>query len=294
MRVHLIDGTYELFRRYYGAPKRKSSSSGREIAATRSLARSLLTLIDSGVTHVAAAFDTVIESFRNDLYAGYKTGAGIEEALADQFELAERATRALGVVTWSMIEFEADDAIATATRRYLADPAVEQVIICSPDKDLHQCVDGARVVIWDQLRDTVRDEAAVIEKFGVPPAAIPDYLALIGDAADGFPGLPGWGARSTAAVLAAHGTIEAIPDDAAAWKVKVRGAARLAETLRERRDEAMLYKRLATLRLDVPLAESVGELAWRGPDARAIEALARELDDHGLVARAAKLSAAGA
>lgn len=276
VKVHLVDGTFELFRAYYGARPRQAPD-GREVGATCSLMRSLLYLIEGGATHVAAAFDTVIESFRNQLYDGYKTGAGIEPDLIGQFELAERASAAFGAVTWSMIDFEADDAIATGVVRYADEPGVDQVVICSPDKDLAQCVRGDKIVLWDRIRDIVRGEAEVIEKFGVGPAAIPDYLALVGDTADGYPGLTGWGAKSSAKVLAVFGTIEAIPDDPAEWTVKVRGATRLAETLRERRDEALLYKRLATLRTDVPLAESLGDLEWRGADRGELEALCEEI-----------------
>jgi 5'-3' exonuclease len=278
MQLHLIDGTFELFRGFYGAPSRKSAA-GVEVAATRTLLRSTNALLRGGATHIGVAFDTVIESFRNDLYAGYKTGAGIEPELLGQFELAERACRALGVVVWSMIEFEADDAIATAAARFAGAPGVDRVIICSPDKDLAQCVVGEGVISWDRIRDIYRGEAEVIEKFGVAPAQIPDYLALVGDSADGFPGLPGWGAKSSATVLSEYGSIEAIPDDAGQWSVKVRGAARLAETLAARRDEAMLYKTLATLRRDVPIAEeSVDDLEWRGPDRGALEEICGEID----------------
>src|SRR4051794_23094986 len=225
MKIHLVDGTYELFRAFYGSPP-KQSSDGAEVGAVRGLLRSMLVLLaEPDVTHVAIAFDHVIESFRNNLYAGYKTGEGIDPALYSQFGLAEDATRALGLVTWPMIEFEADDAIATAALRFAESPAVEQVVICSPDKDLTQCVRGERIVCRDRMRGTTLTETGVIEKFGVPPASIPDWLALVGDSADGFPGIPRWGAKSAAAVLAVYGNLEAIPANSAAWTAKVRGAA---------------------------------------------------------------------
>lgn len=294
VRVHLVDGTYELFRAYYGAPKARAPD-GSEVGATRGLLRSFLYLLKGeGATHVAVAFDHVIESFRNDLYAGYKTGAGIEPELLSQFELAEEATRALGMVVWSMIEFEADDALATGAARYAALDSVEQVLICSPDKDLTQCVTEGRVVCVDRRRKVVLDEAAVVAKFGVPPRSIPDYLALVGDAADGYPGVPSWGARSSAALLSQYGRVDQIPDDVRSWRVKVRGAAQLAESLRAHRTEVELYRRLATLRTDVPLAESVADLEWRGAHADALAALAVRLGDGELVQRAADAQARGA
>src|SRR5689334_16358632 len=257
MHVHLIDGTFELFRAYYGAPP-STDASGKEVGAARGLARSLLALLgERDVTHVAIAFDHVIESFRNDLYPGYKTGDGIEPDLYAQFGLAEDACRALGVVTWPMIEFECDDALATAAARFAASEAVERVVVCSPDKDLAQCVQADRVVCFDRIRRKRLDERGVVEKFGVHPQSIPDWLALVGDTADGYPGVPRWGAKSAAAVLAHYERLEHIPDDAAAWTVKVRGAAALAQSLAERRTEALLYRRLATLREDAPLAATL-------------------------------------
>jgi 5'-3' exonuclease len=284
-RVHLVDGTYELFRAYYGAPS-ATAPDGREVGATRGFLRSLALLVKSGeATHVAVAFDHVIESFRNDLYPGYKTGDGIEPALWAQFPLVERAAAALGLVVWPMVEFEADDALAAAAARFAGDPAVEQVVIASPDKDLTQCVRGTRVVCLDRMRRTTLDEAGVTAKFGVPPASIPDWLALVGDSADGYPGLPGWGPKSSATVLARWRRLEDIPASAAAWQVKVRGADGLAATLAARRDEALLYRRLATLRADVPLRESLEDLRWRGPDRAALAALCDELgmDPEGLI-----------
>ncbi len=257
-----MDATYELFRAWFALPS-TIAPEGREVGATRGVLSTLLSLCqEEGATHVACATDHVIRSFRNELYPGYKTEAGVPEDLLAQFALVEEAMAALGLVVWPMVEFEADDALAAGAARY-ADEAA-QVVIASPDKDLAQCVRGRRVVMLDRRRKTELDEAAVREKFGVSPGSIPDWLALVGDAADGYPGIPGWGRRSAATVLSRYGTIEAIPDAASAWSVEVRGAARLAATLTERRSEALLYKRLATLRPDVPLAESLEDLAWRG------------------------------
>jgi 5'-3' exonuclease len=277
VRAHLIDGTFELFRAFFGAPQQVVA--GREVGATRALVRNFAAWLRSGeVTHVGAAFDTVIESFRNDLFAGYKTGEGLDPRLTDQFPLAEEACAALGIVVWGMIEFEADDAIATAAAHLAADARVTQVVIASPDKDLCQCVTGTRVIALDRMRQKQLDEAGVIEKFGVPPASIPDYLALIGDDADGVPGLPKWGARSAAAVLARWRRIEDIPDDEATWGVTVRGAAALAEVLRARRADALLYRTLTTLRTDAPIACGLDHLRWRGPDAARLAALLPQLD----------------
>ncbi len=285
MKVHLVDATYELFRAYYGAPK-KTNVAGREIGAALGLLRTLLLMLrGEEVTHVGCAFDHVIESFRNDLFAGYKTGAGIEPELAGQFELAEEVTRALGLVTWPMVEFEADDAMATAAARWAEHDGVEQVVIASPDKDLTQCVRENHVVCWDRRRHIVLDEKGVQEKFGVSPASIPDYLALVGDAADGLPGIFGWGKKSTAQVLARYGSIESIPANAADWEVKPRRAYDLAANLRHEKEEALLYRKLATLREDVPLEESLEDLEWRGASRREIEVLSRELADDALVER---------
>jgi 5'-3' exonuclease len=264
VKVHLVDATFELFRAFYGAPPAQDAQ-GRPVGALRGLLSTLVYLLsETDVTHVACAFDHVIESFRNELFAGYKTGAGVDPELLAQFHPAEEAARALGLVVWPMVEFEADDALATAAARFRDAPGVEQVVLCSPDKDLAQCVVGKRVITRDRLRGVVRDEAGVVARFGVGPASIPDVLALVGDDADGIPGIPGWGEKSAAAVLARYGGLEAIPDQAARWDVAVRGRERLAAALRERREEAGLYKRLATLRTDVPLAEGLAELAWRG------------------------------
>lgn len=294
MKVHLVDGTFELFRAYFGSPSRETAT-GAEVGAVRGLARSMLALLaQPGVTHVAIAFDHVIESFRNDLYPGYKTGEGIDPKLLAQFGLAEDACRALGLVVWPMVEFECDDALAAGAARLAVDADVEQVVICSPDKDLAQCVRGTRVVCLDRMRGKVLDEAGVAEKFGVGPASIPDWLALVGDNADGYPGIPRWGAKSAGAVLAVYEHLEQIPDDPAAWSVKVRGAIALAESLRERRDEALLYRRLATLRPDVPLTERLDDLRWRGPNDRALAALAAALSDDWLLERTHTLAAARA
>jgi 5'-3' exonuclease len=265
MRVHLVDGTFELFRAYYGAPRRQSAALA-EVGAVHGLARSMLKLLgEPGVTHVAIAFDHVIESFRNELYPGYKTGEGLDPRLLGQFEPAEDVCRALGIVTWPMVEFEADDALATAASRFACAPGVEQIVICSPDKDLAQCVRGSRVVCLDRLRGKLLDEEGVRVKFGVSPESIPDWLALVGDSADGYPGLPRWGARSASAVLARYSRLVAIPEDAADWNVAVRGAAALAAALREGRSDALLFRTLATLRTDAPLKESLADLEWRGP-----------------------------
>ena len=276
LKVHLVDGTFELFRAYYGAPSMKSPS-GREVGASRTLARSLLRLIDDGATHVAFAFDRVIESFRNELWGGYKTSAGIEPELWDQFELAERVAAALGFVVWPMIEFEADDALATFAARALGDPRVEQVRICSPDKDLAQCVTGDRVVLVDRMRKKELDQPGVVEKFGVSPASIPDWLALVGDDADGIPGVPKWGKKSAAALLSIYERADRIPDDEKSWRIDVRGASTLAASLREHRNVLPLYRTLATLRTDCPITCDAEALAWRGPDAAALDAIAVEL-----------------
>ncbi len=263
--VTLLDGTYELFRAFYGAPSAQASD-GREVGATRALLRSFAGMLtDPETTHAAAAFDTVIESFRNQLFSGYKTGEGIDPALWSQFPLAERATRALGIITWSMIDFEADDALATGARRYAEDPRVRQVRIASPDKDLCQCVVGQRVVLYDRKKQAVTDEPGVFTRLGVPPASVPGFLAPVGDTADGIPGVPRWGEKSAAKVQQHYGQVAAIPDDAKQWAVSVRGADALARELAAHRAEVELYERLATLRFDVPLAEDLDALRWQGP-----------------------------
>jgi 5'-3' exonuclease len=279
VKVHLVDGTYELFRAYFGAPA-ASAPDGGEVGAVRGFLQSRRALLrqDDG-SHVACAFDTVIESFRNELFDGYKRGDSIEPDLLRQFPLAERGCEALGIVCWRMIEFEADDGLATGAARYGREPDVEQVVICSPDKDLCQCVRGREVVCFDRVRRSLRDESGVREKFGVAPGSIPDYLALVGDSADGIPGIPGWGAKSTATVLARYEHLESIPAEVSQWEVSPRGAARLAENLASRRQDARLYKRLATLREDVPLGEELEDLRWRGARREPLDALCEELGD---------------
>ena len=281
--VHLVDGTYELFRSYYGPPGAKTPD-GREVGATRNLARSLLSLVkNENATHVAVAFDTVIESYRNELYAGYKTGAGIDPDLWAQFPLAEEMARALGFVVWSMIEFEADDAIATGAAKFRTDDRVQRIHLCSPDKDLMQCVQGDRVVSVDRRRKKTLGEDGVLEKFGVPPVSIPDYLALVGDSADGLPGIPRWGAKTTSTVLAAYKHLDRIPSLARDWTVKVRGADALAANLDQARADAELYKQLATLRTDVPIEESLDDLEWKGADRDGVASMAENLDDDRLI-----------
>jgi 5'-3' exonuclease len=264
MDVHLIDGTYELFRHYYALPSERDPH-GREVAAVRGVIASVLSMINGGARYVGVATDHVIESFRNQLWPAYKTGDGIEPDLLAQFPLLEEALSALGIATWPMVEFEADDALASAAAAAARDPRVDRVIICTPDKDLAQCVRGIRVVQMDRRRRTIRDEAGIIAKFGVPPVSIPDYLALVGDAADGYPGLAGWGAKSTAAVLARYGHIDGIPDDWRTWGVNAANPGALAATLARERARAFLFRDLATLRTDVPLFECVEELEWKGP-----------------------------
>jgi 5'-3' exonuclease len=287
MKIHLVDGTYELFRNHFGAPP-KQAPDGRQVGATLGLLRSMLMLVTSpGVTHVACAFDHVIESFRNDLFPGYKTGEGVDPDLLAQFPLAEEAVSALGVVVWPMVEFEADDALGTAAARFKKESPVKQIVICSPDKDLAQLVSGKRVVCWDRRRDILLDEAGVLEKFGVHPGSIPDWLALVGDTADGYPGIPGWGAKSASVVLARFKHLESIPEDPTKWKLSVVSAgraARLAENLSARREEALLYRKLATLREDVPLREKLDDLEWQGAMER-LKEICQELGDKQLIAR---------
>jgi 5'-3' exonuclease len=281
MKIHLVDGTYELFRNHFGAPPKKAPG-GREVGATLGLLRSLLMLLTSpGVTHVGVAFDHVIESFRNDLYTGYKTSEGVDPNLLAQFPLAEEAVSALGAVVWPMEEFEADDALGTAATRFKKNKSVEQILICSPDKDLAQLVSGIKIVCWDRRRDIIIDEAGVIEKYGVSPQSIPDWLALVGDSADGYPGIPGWGAKSASVVLAHYKHMESIPDDPVKWKVSSISsgrAASLALSLSQRREEALLYKKLATVREDVPLEEKLNDLRWQGAYPR-LKTLCLEMGD---------------
>jgi 5'-3' exonuclease len=263
--VHLIDGTYELFRYFLSPAAAFDRSAPPPLRAVRGVVASILGMLEGGATHLGVATDHVIESFRNALWPGYKTGEGIDPLLSAQFPPLEEALRALGVVVWDMVEFEADDALAAGAALAAADPRVGQVVVCTPDKDLAQCVRGDRVVQLDRRRREVRDEAGVRQKFGVPPASIPDWLALVGDSADGYPGLPGWGATSAAAVLARYGRLEQIPRLATEWDVPVRGASRLAATLTEQRERAVLFRTLATLRADALNGVDVDGLRWTGP-----------------------------
>jgi 5'-3' exonuclease len=266
MDVHLIDGTYELFRHYYALPSRKDRD-GQEVAAMLGVMNSVLGMLRGGATHVGVATDHVIESFRNAMYAGYKTGDGIDPALWRQFHPMEDALRAMGVVVWAMIDEEADDALAAAAARAAADPRVERIFICTPDKDLAQCVSGTRVVQLDRRSGVVRDAAGVREKFGVDPESIPDYLALVGDSADGFPGIAGFGPKTAATLLARYRHLEDIPHDAAAWQGGLRSAATLAATLHTHWKDALLFRDLATLRTDLDVFETIAELEWKSPAA---------------------------
>jgi len=276
VKIHLVDGTYELFRHYYAVPSARDRD-GREVGAVRGVVTSILGMLRGGVTHIAVATDKVIESFRNSLWPGYKTGEGVEPDLLAQFPLLEEALAAAGILVWPMVEFEADDALAAGAALATRDKRVEQVIICTPDKDLAQCVRGSGVVQLNRRTGATCDEAGVILKFGVPPVSIPDYLALVGDAADGYPGLPGWGAKSSAAVLAKFGRIEAVPEDSREWGVNAANASTLAATLVRERDRALLFRTLATLRTDIPLFEDVEELRWNGPTAK-FAAIGERLD----------------
>lgn len=264
MDVHLIDGTYELFRHFFAVPA-AADAAGREIGAVRGVLNSVLGMIQLGATHLGVATDHVVESFRNHLYPGYKTSEGVPPELLAQFPVLEEALEAMGVVVWPMVYFEADDALATAAARAARDPRVERVLICTPDKDLGQCVVGARVVQVDRRRDLLRDEAGVIARFGVPPRSIPDYLALVGDSADGFPGVPGWGPKTAALALSRYPRLEDIPKDWRTWPPSIRGASRLADALFRAWDDARLFRTLATLRLDAPVFASVDDLRWQGP-----------------------------
>jgi 5'-3' exonuclease len=287
MKIYLVDGTYELFRNYFGAPPKKARD-GREVGATLGMLRSLLMLLGQpGVTHIACAFDHVIESFRNDLYQGYKTGAGVDPNLIAQFPLAEEAVAALGVVVWPMIEFEADDALASATARFEGESSVEQIVLCSPDKDLAQLVADDRIVCWDRRRDAIINEASVIEKYGVQPASIPDWLALVGDSADGYPGIPGWGAKSASAVLGRYLHLESVPNNPQEWGLPSSRAERLLKSLLEHREDAFLFRRLATLRDDVPLRENLKDLEWRGAF-MSLKMVCKELGDERILERVSR------
>lgn len=288
MRVDLIDGTYELFRHFYALPPHLDRA-GRDVAAIRGVLSSILSLLAAGASHLGVATDHVIESFRNQLWPGYKTGEGIPPALLEQFHPLEDALEALGVQVWRMTEYEADDGLASAASVAWAHPAVDQIRICSPDKDLAQCVQGTRVVQVDRRREIVFDESGVVDRFGVKPGSIPDYLALVGDSADGFPGLEGFGPKSAAALLAHYQSIEAIPADARSWEVKIRGAPRLAAVLEKRREQALLFKDLATLRTCAEVG-AVEDWEWRGPT-RAFDALCKDLRSEALAERAREIGA---
>ena len=287
MKIHLVDGTYELFRSHFGAPPKKAPN-GMEVGATLGLVRSMMLLLsDPEVTHVAVAFDHVIESFRNKLYSGYKTGEGVDPILMAQFPLAEKFVAALGLVVWPMVKFEADDAIATAVERFKKVKSVEQIVICSVDKDLTQMVDGKQVICWDRRREILLDEKGVIEKFGVSPESIPDYLALVGDSADGYPGIEGWGAKSTATVLSKYKHIESIPKDPQKLGLGLGRATRLVENLQANYQDALLFRELSTLRRDVPLEEKLSDLKWQGAHPR-LRKLCKELGDERIPERMKK------
>ena len=288
MKVHIVDGTYELFRQFFARPSHLNDD-GMEVAAARAVVRNTVSMLEEGVTHLAVATDHVIESFRNDLYAGYKTGEGIAPVLRAQFHLLERGLRGVGAATFAMVEYEADDAMASVAAVAAADERVEQVLLCTPDKDLAQCVQGRRVVQFDRRNDKIVDADGVVEKFGVAPASIPDYLGLVGDSADGFPGLPGWGAKSTAAVLHRYGHIEQIPAAGGQWDITVRGGAKLARTLADNMADALLFRKLAVLDVDAPTITAVDELRWSGPSDD-LAAVASLLDAPDLARRTAKLA----
>jgi 5'-3' exonuclease len=264
MEIYLIDGTYELFRYFYAVPSAKDSS-GKEIGAVRGVLGSILSMIEGGATHVGVATDHVIESFRNDLYPGYKTSEGVDPVLLSQFPILEKALQSMGVLVWPMTEFEADDALASAAAKAAKDRRARRVVICTPDKDLSQCVVGSRVVQLDRRRESLRDEAGVVAKFGVKPTSIPDYLAVVGDSADGYPGISGWGAKAAAAVLSQYPHLEDIPTDWHRWDPTLRRARALADALFAAWDNALLFRTLATLRADVPVFSSIDDLLWRGP-----------------------------
>jgi len=292
MDVHLVDGTYELFRHFYAVPPAQDAT-GREVGAVRGVLRSVLWMLEQGATHVGVATDHVIESFRNDLYAGYKTGDGVDPALLSQFTLLEDSLGAMGVVVWPMVEFEADDALAAAAAVGARDDRVRQVIICTPDKDLAQCVTGTRVVQLDRRRNILRDEAGVEVKFGVKPQSIPDYLAVVGDSADGFPGIPAWGAKGASGVLSHYGRLEDIPKNWREWHPSIGSARRLATSLFDNWEDALLFRTLATLRNDAPVNRSVDELHWKGPHAE-FEPLCTVLGDQDLFNRAMSVHAKAA
>jgi 5'-3' exonuclease len=288
MDVHLIDGTYELFRHFYAVPA-GADVNGQEIGAVRGVLTSVLSMIDRGATHIGVATDHVVESFRNDLYPGYKTSEGVPPQLLSQFPVLEQALEAMGVIVWPMVEFEADDALASAAAKAAKDDRVTRVLICTPDKDLSQCVIGTRVVQLDRRRDIVRDEAGVIAKFGVKPESIPDYLAVVGDTADGFPGLPGWGAKAAALALSRYSHLENIPKDWRDWQSSIKRARALSESLLNGWSDALLFRTLATLRLDVPVFDRVDDLCWQGPR-KNFDELCQRIKAYDLFRRLAKES----
>jgi 5'-3' exonuclease len=284
MNVHLIDGTYELFRHFFGVPAAQDVN-GQEIGAVRGVLTSVLSMVESGTTHIGVATDHVVESFRNDLYSGYKTSEGVPSELLSQFPILEEALEAMGVVVWAMVDFEADDALASAAAKAAQDARVKQVVICTPDKDLSQCVVGSRVVQLDRRRDLLRDEAGVVAKFGVMPNSIPDYLAVVGDNADGFPGVPGWGVKAAATTLSRYHHLEDIPKDWNEWHPSVRKARVLSESLLNSWNDALLFRTLATLRLDVPVFDTLEDLRWNGPRPN-FEELCHRMKSPDLVRRA--------
>jgi 5'-3' exonuclease len=292
MIVHLVDGTYELFRQFFGRPGHLTDD-GREVGAARAVLRNMLALLDDGATHVGVATDSVVESFRNDLYPDYKDSAGMDPLILAQFPVLEEGLRALGFATFAMVEFEADDALASAAAVADADPDVDKVLICTPDKDLAQCVREGRVLQFDRRQEKIYDVADVVDKYGVPPESIADWLGLVGDSADGFPGLSGWGAKSAATVLARYGHIENIPLAAGQWDITVRSGAKLAQTLADHLDDALLFKKLATLDVSAPTIDTVDDLRWSGPSDD-LAAFARTIDADDLVAKAGRLAAARA
>ena len=285
--MHLVDGTYELFRQFFGRPGHLNGN-GKEVGATRAVLRGTVTMLEDGATHVGVATDRIVESFRNEMYEGYKTGEGMDPEIKAQFAPLDDGLRALGVATFSMVEYEADDALAAAAAVAAADERVEKVFICTPDKDLAQSVREGRVLQWDRRKDVIYDVPQILEKYGVLPESIPDWLGLVGDSADGFPGLPGWGAKSAAAVLRRYGHIEDIPAAAGQWDITVRGGAKLAATLADNMADALLFKDLATLRLDAPTVASVDELEWTGPTSD-LAGIAEYLDAPDLMSRTKKL-----
>jgi len=290
MKVHVVDGTYELFRQFFARPPH-ANADGKEVAAARAVVRGMVSMLEDGVTHIGVATDQVIESFRNDMFDGYKSGEGIDPVLWAQFGLLEEGLRAVGIATFGMVEFEADDAMASIAAVAAADSRVEKVLICTPDKDLAQCVVGDRVVQFDRRQEKMYNAEGVMEKFGVKPESIPDYLGLVGDAADGIPGLPGWGAKSTSTVLAHYTKLENIPAAAGQWEITVRSGAKLAQTLADNTEAATLYRELAILRADAPTIESVDELRWSGPTAD-LDRLVKLLDAPDLINRTNKLAKA--